>query len=108
MADQFTAGTREALARNGWTVGATQAHRSEARNGQPLVAKVHADGTWTANRRHYSIRWGIQVTTLASGTEVHPASAAADANEILWAWRDGKKVPDHLRGKLTDQGRAVL
>lgn len=99
MAAQFDTSSRRTLEAGGWQVGAEVAHRRETRFGVAAFAKVRADGSWSV---------AIKRATLAQGQDSHPCSAAMDANEILWAWRDGRKASDHLGGKLTDEGRAVL
>ena len=99
MTTTFSDTTRNTLTRCEWQVLTASAHRRIARDGVSFFATVRAPGEWSVS---------IKKATLAQGQESHPCLAAMDANEILWAWRDGRKVPDHLRGKLTEAGRAVL
>lgn len=108
MTTSFPLGTRQTLVRCGWEVGKSRASFSVEREGKSAIAFVHADGRWSVETGAFTIMRGVRRTVLAQGRETEPCAAAMDANEVIWAWRDGRKVPDHLRGKLTEQGRAVL
>ncbi len=108
MTTAFPLGTRQTLLRCGWDVGKSRAHLSADRQGQTVVAFVHADGRWTVETKGWALIGPTRATVLAQGQDDHPAAAAMDANEIVWAWRDGRKAPDHLRNRLTEQGRTML
>lgn len=102
MGAAFSSRDRDALARAGWDVSRYDATRWETNpaHGRAL-ARLDPAGRWTVHHVPHE-------SALAFGQDQHPCGAACDANEILWAWRDGRRVPDHLRAKLTDAGRAVL
>ena len=108
MTTAFALNTRQTLLRCGWDVGKSRAHISADRDGKTAVAFVHADGRWSVETGAFTIMRGVRMTVLAQGKEAEPAAAAMDANEILWAWRDGRNAPDHLQQKLTEPGRTVL
>lgn len=107
MAAQFDTSTRRTLTAGGWLVGTKTASRSVARDGCNAIAYVTTTGQWTVETQPAG-RHPKHAQVVARGQESHPCAAAMDANEILWAFRDGRRAPDHLGGKLTDEGRAVL
>lgn len=104
----FTETTRSVLRGSGWTVGNLRARRSEGNARGVATAFVTSGGAWAVLTPVRPVILRVPSTSfMARGKESCAELAAMDANEVLWAWRDGRHAPYYLAAHITVAG-AVL
>lgn len=98
-APRISAETARVLKTCGWDVhpAGRLATLAYARGECVWRGVLYADGSWHVEQTVIP----REAPRIAAGRDVHPASAAMDVHEILWALRDGRTPPEHVRRYLT-------